>query len=53
MVPGEDYLDYTVTTILDEEGRLIDRAPHPQQKIFLPLDRNVGKYSILRRKQGI
>ena len=52
MVPGEDYIDYTVTTMLDEEARSIDRAPHPQQKIYLPLDRNIPRYSILRRKQA-
>lgn len=53
MMPGEDYMDYTVTTILDEEGRPINRAPHPQQRVYLPLDRGITGYSILRREQKV
>lgn len=49
MIPGEDYINYEVKSMLDENKEPINRAPHPQQKVYLPLDRKINKYSILRR----
>ena len=50
MIPGEDYIKYEVNTLLDENREPILKAPHPQQKVYLPLDREIKPFSILRRK---
>lgn len=51
MRPGKPYLEYEVRTILDEDGQIIDCAPHPQQIVKLPIDIPLSKYSLLRRKK--
>lgn len=49
MIPGEDYMNYEVKAMFDENKQPISRAPHPQQKVYLPLDREIKQYSILRK----
>ncbi|NLJ40302.1 MAG: U32 family peptidase [Clostridiales bacterium] len=49
MIPGEGYSQYEVKSILDENKSPIQRAPHPQQKIYLPFEKEISPYSILRR----
>ncbi|NLI61273.1 MAG: U32 family peptidase [Clostridiales bacterium] len=49
MIPGEEYIEYKVETLLNEDKQPISKAPHPQQKIYLPLDRKLNKFSILRK----
>ena len=34
----------------DDEGNIIESAPHPQQKVRIKMDKPVGKYDILRRE---
>ncbi|MFY9178133.1 MAG: U32 family peptidase [Caldicoprobacterales bacterium] len=50
MVPGEGYIEYKVNTLLDENRQPILKAPHPQQTVYLPLDREINPYSIMRKK---
>lgn len=50
IIPGEDYIKYKVNTLLDENKEPILRAPHPQQTIYLPMDREIKPFSMLRRK---
>lgn len=50
MVPGEGYIEYKVNTLLDENRQPILKAPHPQQTVYLPLDREIKPYSIMRKK---
>ncbi|HCS73688.1 MAG TPA: peptidase U32 [Clostridiales bacterium] len=50
MQPGEDFLDYTVSEMYDEEMNPISTAPHPQQKIYLPFHGSLKPWSIFRRK---
>lgn len=49
MIPGEDIIKVVLTTLYDEEGHIIDRARHPWQRVFIPFDRPLPQYSILRR----
>lgn len=39
-----------VTALYDESGRLVDRAPHPQQRLYLPTERPVEAGYLVRRK---
>ncbi|MDD4681181.1 MAG: U32 family peptidase C-terminal domain-containing protein, partial [Clostridia bacterium] len=50
MQPGEDFLDYIVSEMYDEEMNPISTAPHPQQKIYLPFHGSLKPWSIFRRK---
>lgn len=50
MIPGEGYIEYKVNTLLDENRQPILKAPHPQQTVYLPLDREIKPYSIMRKK---
>jgi putative protease len=51
MLPGEGYIEYDISFMLDENNEPIQRAPHPQQRVYLPLGREVKPYSILRKKK--
>ena len=52
MQPGEDYLDYEVTELFDEEGNSLEAAPHPQQRILLPFRGILKPWALFRRKEG-
>lgn len=49
MIPGEGYIHYKVESILDEDKNPISIAPHPQQRVYLPINREIKGFSILRR----
>ncbi|MFU0801191.1 MAG: U32 family peptidase [Xylanivirga thermophila] len=53
MIPGESFVQHEIKEILDENKNPIARAPHPQQHIYIPIDRQLPAYSIIRRgKKG-
>ncbi|MDH7478813.1 MAG: U32 family peptidase [Syntrophomonadaceae bacterium] len=41
-----------VTALYDESGRLVDKAPHPQQRLYLPTERPVEAKYLVRRITG-
>ncbi|NMA95914.1 MAG: U32 family peptidase [Clostridiales bacterium] len=49
MSPGRPYREFTIDTILNEEGDRIASAPHPQQIVYIPTEFSLKKYDILRR----
>lgn len=51
MKPGGENISATVQKIWDEEGREVESAPHPQQKLFVDLGTPLEQYDILRRKE--
>ena len=51
MKPDGDNESVTVLKILDEEGKELESAPHPKQKLFLDLGTTLSQYDILRRKE--
>ena len=51
MKPGGENVSATVRSISDEEGREVESAPHPQQKLFVDLGTPLEQYDILRRKE--
>jgi len=50
MRPDGDSLEYTIKEMYDEEGQSINIAPHPQQKVYLPMEIPLNRYSMLRRR---
>ena len=50
LTPGEA-LTCQVTTILDEDGNIVDSAPHPQQTVYLPWPEPLPEFSLLRRPE--
>lgn len=51
MVPGEEYIKFHVESMFDGDKQPISRAPHPQQKVYIPFERELPKYSILRKSK--
>lgn len=49
LAPGDTDFTQKVTKIIDEEGQLVEAAPHPRQLIRIPFDRPVPQYSIIRK----
>ncbi|HEX3011734.1 MAG TPA: U32 family peptidase [Syntrophomonadaceae bacterium] len=49
LIPGGQVQKVDLTNLFDEEGNEIDRARHPLQRVFMPLEKPVPVYSILRR----
>jgi len=49
--PYREYISYKVTQMLDENKEPIEICPHPQQKLYLPMDMPLEPYSILRKKK--
>jgi putative protease len=52
MQPGEDFIEYRVTSMFDSEFNAISIAPHPQQIVYIPYPRCLKPYSILRRAKN-
>lgn len=50
--PHGDTLSYAIDEIFDVDGQHIDSAPHPQQKVYIPIPYCLERYSMLRRKRG-
>jgi len=53
MVPpvGQPY-QLTVSRLYDQNGVAIANAPHPQQLVMIPLEREVAPYTLLRKVKG-
>lgn len=52
MKPDGRNIAVTVNAIYDEEGRAVESAPHPQQKLFVDLGTEIDKYDLLRRAEN-
>lgn len=48
--PGKDFSCQRITAIFNEAGEKVDSAPHPQQLLKIPVDKEVVEYAMLRRK---
>lgn len=51
MPPEGKVFEYRVDEMYDEEGKPIERAPHPRQTVYLPSMPKVPPYSMLRRAE--
>ena len=49
MTPDGEDIETEVLEIRDEEGTLMESAPHPQQKLRVKLSKSAKEYDILRR----
>lgn len=49
--PGEDFITYEVKKMYDEEMNPITIAPHPQQRVYLPIEIRLKDWSMLRRRK--
>ena len=52
MKPDGTNRKLTVRAITDEDGRPMESAPHPRQKLYIDLGEELDCFDILRRKQG-
>jgi putative protease len=52
MQPGEEFIDYVVTELYDEDSNPVTEAPHPQQRLFMPYRGSLKPFSLFRRKKG-
>jgi putative protease len=52
MQPGEDYLEYEVTEMFDENMNPITVAPHAQQRVYLPFKGTLKPWSLFRREKA-
>ena len=51
MKPNGENITVTVKRIVDEEGKEMESAPHPQQVLYIDLGQPLDIYDILRRKE--
>ena len=51
MEPKAPYYEERVDSMRDEDGCLIESAPHPQQIIRIPFKKVPAKYSIIRKRK--
>lgn len=51
MQPGKDFIEYEVKEMYDEEMNIIETAPHPQQKVYLPYKGSLKPWSLFRRRK--
>ncbi len=49
LLPNGNIIDLTLTELFDMEGKQLDRARHPRQRICIPFAAPVPAYSIVRR----
>jgi len=49
MRPKGENLTFTIEKMYDEDGQPITVAPHPQQKVYIPIGTPLDRYSMLRR----
>lgn len=53
VVPPEgNYFAQTIKYMKNSEGAGIESAPHPQMTVYMPLDKEVPAFTMLRRKGG-
>lgn len=51
MKPNGDNIEAKVLRIVNEKGKDVDSAPHPQEVLFIDLGTELDKYDILRRRE--
>ena len=51
MKPNGDNIEVTVRRIVDEDGKEMESAPHPQQVLYIDLGQPLELFDILRRKE--
>ncbi len=51
MGPNRDFFTQTITEMLDQDGTIINEAPHPQQIFSMIMDQPVKAQDILRKKK--
>ncbi len=51
MKPAGENLTVCVRSIEDEEGNMMESAPHPKQALYIDLGVSLEQYDILRRKE--
>ncbi len=49
--PNTAPFTFTLERIYDQDFQAVDAAPHPQQKLWVPVDRPVEVYSLVRREK--
>lgn len=52
MKPDGTNVEVTVKSIRDEDGNLMESAPHPKQKLWIDLGVELSRYDILRRHEN-
>lgn len=52
MHPDGRDTELLIEEILDEEGKQVHSAPHPQQRLFVRFEKDAEKYDILRRREA-
>ena len=50
MQPGKPNFRQSITRMADIEGNDINVAPHPQQIVYIKMEKPVGEFAMLRRK---
>jgi U32 family peptidase len=50
MLPDGNIIDVDLATLWDAEGKELDRARHPRQRVFVAAAQVIPAYSILRRR---
>ena len=53
MKPNGENMEVTVRAIYNEDGELMESAPHPKQKLFVELDVQAEVFDILRRQEEL
>ncbi|RCX19392.1 putative protease [Anaerobacterium chartisolvens] len=48
--PEGRYFNHIIAGMKNEDNEDIDSAPHPQMTVYMPIDREIPEYTILRRK---
>ncbi len=51
MKPNGDNISVEVVRIVDEEGKDMESAPHPKQRLFIDLGMELDQFDILRRQE--
>lgn len=52
MKPNGENLEVTVMAIYDEDGNVMESAPHPKQVLYIDLGTELSMYDIIRRKEA-
>lgn len=50
VMPGREFYVQKIQSMKNEDGEDIDVAPHPQMTVYMPMDKDVVPYTMLRRK---
>lgn len=48
--PAGEFFKQVIQSMKNADGEDIDAAPHPQMTVYMPMEQEVGEYTILRRK---